>query len=364
MSNKPKIVPELFPVVINGETQWVKRGVYAKQIAGQQQISLKADIRQSHVVEMIEGIEKGTKEMNPEAPDEIKATFEIVQQAYEEAVQHVIDVAREEEETKAREEQEKKDKEAAEDKIVLSVKDNAADFGTLAKLFDTGENMDRFIPKAKMSDETLLGAFSASLKMGEFTNWMKGDLVVALEDRGQLGVVSKLCEATGQPYANVYNAGKTARNVPPDKRTKGVSYTIYAEIANARYSDKEDEHNKTMIELVEKAASGEIKSSQEAREIKNKAAGKKPAPKKLPEDDEKHLFIVIDHAQELVQVTAGFPKELFAEGSLVIDKSNGKIFQSFKSKPENRWADLPIYAKPKPPEPKPATPAKKSKGKK
>jgi hypothetical protein len=208
--------------------------------------------------------------------------------------------------------------------------------------------MDRFVAKKDVSNETLLAALKAGLGMSEFSNWMTGDLVVALEDRGQLAVCAKLAESMGKPFANIYNAAKTARNVPPDKRTKGVSYTIFAEIANGKYSDKPDEHKTKLAALVDKAAAGEIKSSQEARELKNKAQGKTPPAPKLPEEDEKHEFIVIDHEQTLVQVCVGFPKEALEAGATILDKKTGKMFGSMRAKPENRWTDLPIYKKPEP----------------
>lgn len=357
--SKEIIVPELFPLTIDGNIQWVKRGVFAKQIAETQAIKLKAEIKKSHVEEMLDQCEKGTTEMSPEAPDEMKKTFDKVRSDWDDAVQHVSDLAAEEQEKADAVEKEKKEKEDAEIELFESVKDETASLADLSKLFNTGDGMNQFTPKGKVTDQQLLGAFNTSLKLGEFNNWMKGDLVVELENRGQLGVVMKICEATGQPYANVYNAAKTARNVPPEKRTKGVSYTIFAEIANAKYSDKPEEHSAKMEALVDKAAAGEIKSSQEARELKNKAAGKKAPETKLPEEDEKHEFIVVDIAQGLIQACVGFPKELFTEGATIIDKKTGKMFQSFKAKPENRWAELPIYTAPKPPE---AAPAKAATG--
>lgn len=362
--SKPKVIPELFPLSLDGKVEWVKRGAYAKHVAEIQVIKLKAEIKRAHVEEMLDAIEKGGQtELNPEAPKEMKLTFDKVRSDWDEAVVHVEDMEREEQEKKEAEEQEKKEKEEAEEKLFLATKDKVVGLDALSKTFDTGANMDRFIAKKDVTDTELLSALRTGLGMSEFSNWMIGDLVMELENRGQLAVVAKMAESMGKPYSNIYNAAKTARNVPPEKRVKGVSYTIYAELANAKYSDKEDEHKAKMIELVDKAASGAIKTSQEARELKNKAAGKTPPAKKLPEENEKHEFIVVDHAQELIQTTVGFPKELFDNGATVIDKSTGKMFQSFRAKPENRWAELPIYTKPKAPETE-EKPAPKKKGKK
>lgn len=339
------VVPELFPLTIDGKIEWVKRGQYAKQAAETQAIKLKADIKKAHVEEMLDAAEKGVTEMNSEAPDEMKKTFDRVRSDWDDAVTHVEEMEAEAQEAKEKAEAEAKEKEENENALVLKAKDSHVSLADLSKTFDTG-NMDRFIPKKDVDDATLLSALKAGMSMSEFSNWMIGDLVVALEDRQQLGVVAKLAESMGKAYANIYNAAKTARNVPPDKRTKGVSYTIFAEIANAKYSDKPEDHKKKMSELIDRAAAGKIESSQQARELKNAAAGKTAPAAKLPEENDKHEFIIIDHSQELVQVTVGFPRELFDNGALILDKRTGKQFQSFRAKPENRWSDLPIYKKP------------------
>lgn len=345
--SKATIVPDLFPLVIEGKTEWVKRGQYSKTIAEHFAIKLKADIKKAHIEEMLDALEKGVKELNAEAPAEIHKTFDKVKDDYADAIEEVKRKAQEEEDKKKEEEEKKKEEEERQDKLVKATADSEVSLADLSKTFDTG-NMDRFIAKKDVSNETLLTALKAGLGMSEFSNWMIGDLVVELENRGQLGVVAKLAESMGKNYSNIYNAAKTARNVPPEKRTKGVSYTIFAEIANAKYSDKPEEHKEKLAALVDKASAGEIKSSQEARELKNKAAGKTPPTPKLPEEDEKHEFIVIDHEQQLVAVTAGFPKEALEAGATVLDKKTGKMFGSFRAKPENRWTDLPIYKKPEP----------------
>lgn len=351
---KPEIKPELFPLTIDGKTEWVKLSQYAKQTAENQAIKLKADVKRSHVEEMVEAILNGVTEMKPEAPAEMVKTFDRVMSDFDEAVQHVKDLAAEAEEKKNAEEKAKKEKEEGEAKLVDAVKSKAVSLSDLSKLFDTGANMDRFVARKDVDNETLLGALKAGLGMSEFSNWMIGDLVVELEDRGQLGVVQKLAESMGKPYTNIYNAAKTCRNTPPEKRTPGVSYTIFAEIANGKYGDKPEEHKAKMSALIDKAAAGEISSSQEARKLKNEAAGKKPPVELLPEEDPKREFYVIDHKQELVQVTVGLPKELYAEGAIIIDKKTGKTLASLKAKPENRWVDLSIYKKPEAPAAAPA----------
>lgn len=363
--SKPTVIPSEFPVNADGKIVWVKKSQYAKTVADALTITLKAQVSKAHLDEMLKNIEeRGAKELNAEAPPEMHKAFERVWKDWDAAVEHVADLKREEDEAKAKKEREEKELAEKEDQLVSVAAESTVDFATLGKTFDTGENMDRFIPRKDVSDEVLINALTAGFRMGEFNNWMIGDLVVELENRNQLGVVSKLAEKMGKNYTNVYNAAKTARNVPPEKRTKGVSYTIFAEIANAKLDADETKHKEKMLELVDKAAKGEIKNSQEARELKNKAAGKTAPTIVLEEDSAKAEFIVIDHKQELAQITVGFPKELFDNGAMVISKKTGKMFQSFRAKPENRWADLPIYKKPATPVTATTTPAAKKKGKK
>lgn len=360
---KAQIIPDLFPVTLDGDKTWQKRGQYAKNIAETFALKLKADIKRAHVEEMMDALEKGQKEVSGEVPDELRKTFDRVQSDWDEAVAEVERKQEEEEEKKKEAIRAAEEKTKAEDKMLATVKGQTLSLGELAKKFDTGENMDRFVPRGKVSVEDTLIALNTGMQMNNFTNWMLGDLVKSLEDQGQLGIVSRLAEARGVNYSNIYNAAKTSRAVPPEKRTKGVSYTIFAEIGNARYSTDEKEHNEKLAKLVDKAASGEIKSSQEARVLKDKARGKKEAAPKLPEEDEKHTFIVVDHDNQKIEATLGFPRELFDSGATVINPKTTKMFTTWRNKPESRWTDLPIYkrAEEKKPETAAATNGKKGK---
>lgn len=346
--SKEKKAPELWPVNVEGKIQWVKRSQYEKQKASSQAIKLSAAINQSHVTQMVDAILKGTTSSregaSAEAPEEIHTTFDEVLKDYQSALEHEEEELQKAEEAKAEEAQKQKEKAEAEDKMVATVKEGNVGLSDISKVFDTG-NLDRCIPKKDVDDATLLGALTAGLKLGEFSNWMIGDLVVALEDRGQLGVVAKLCEATGKKYNAIYASARTCRTVPPEKRTTGVSFTIYSEIAMAKYSDKKEEHEKKMTALIEKAASGEVKSSQDARALRDQARGKTPPAPTLPEEDSKHEFIVVrsdadGNAEALV--VAGFPKAAYDDGATVINPKTKKMFMGFRKAAENRWTDLPI----------------------
>lgn len=341
MSKKAPL--ELLPVTIEGKVSFVKRGQYAKATAEAFALKLKADIKKAHVEAMLEAAESGKKELPGENPEEFCKVFaqvvEDVANAREQVAQAAADIAA----VKLAAENAVKAAAKAEDDLFLSIKDETADFGTLAKTFDTG-NMDRFIPKKEVSNKDLLIALNTGLKMGEFSNWMTGDLVKELEDRDQLNVVARLAESTGKAYSSIYNAAKTARAVAPDKR-KGASFTAFAEIANARFSKDEAENKRLCDSLVDRAVKGEL-NTQEAREAVKIAKGVTPAAKVRPEENEKATFLIIDHTLGTIEITIGFPKELLTGDAVIVDPRTGTVFGSMKAKPDNRWKELPVYVNP------------------
>lgn len=367
------ITPTEFPITIDGTKHWVKKSDYAKSLSQQLAITLKADIKRDHVAQMLDAIlEKNMKELTGENPPELTKTFDKVLDDVAEARKEVTRRESEAEAAKLEEENKKKEAAEKEEKLFVAVKDNSADFQSLAKGFDTGENMDRFVPNEGTTDEELFAAFNSALSLSEFSAWMKGDLVVALEDRGHLNVCTKIAEERGIKFPSLYRMAATARAVPPANRKKGVSFTVYSEIANSKLDDDKTK-NAAKKEKLFALADGGTLTTQTAREAVHKEQGKKPSAPVLPEDDEKRLFIVIDlgaeTGQEIVTHT-GFPKDLFAGGAIVIDQKTGKRFaeNGFKKAAENRWLDLPVFAPPAPePDPAPAatkTPAKKAAAKK
>lgn len=368
MSKAEPIKPELLPVDLGGgEIQFVKRADYAKRTAENFALKHKAEVKKDHVTQCLDFLDTGGRELEGENPEELTKLFDVVKEDYIDAVKKIEDDKAKAEEEKAAQERAAKEKQEKEDALFLEVKDEKADFATLAKTFDTG-NMDRFVPKGKVTDQQLLAALNTGLGMSEFTNWMIGDLVVALEDRGQLNVVSRLAESRGVAYSKMYNDAKTARAIPPDDRKPGISFTIYREVANAKIpADKQADKTKLL------AAVGEGKhTTQTVREAVREIQGKAAPADLLPEEDPKKVFLILDpNTADLTKAivkTTGFPKELFDEGSIIVNPKTMQKFvkNGFAKKPENRWEDLEEYTKPEPPkeeEKKEEKPAAKGKGK-
>lgn len=361
-----KSKPTLLPLTIENETQWVKRADYVKAVSGQFAIQFKAEVGRTHINQMLDAIEAGKTGLGDDNPAEFIAVFDKVLEDYEAGQEHDDELELEAQRVKQEEEDAAKEKEEAEQELFLSVKDESAGFADLAKMFDTGENMDRFTPKKGVKDADLFSAFNASLSMGEFTSWMKGDLVVELEKRGHIGVCTKIAEERGMKFSSLYRMAKTAKVVPPESRVKGVSFTIYAEIANAKLAEKPEDHETKLLALLEKASSGDL-NTQTAREAVKEAQGKGPKPDVLPEDDAKRTFLVVQvdaEGGDEVKTVKGFPKLAYEDGAIIIDLKTGARFaeNGFRKAAANRWVAVPEYKAPEP-EPEPEKPAKK-KGKK
>lgn len=368
MSKPEPIKPELLPVDLGGgDIQFVKRADYAKRTAENFALKHKAEVKKDHVTQCLDFLDTGGRELEGENPEELTKLFDVVKEDYLDAVKKIEDDKAKAEEEKAAQEKAAKEKAEKEEALFVEVKNEKADFATLAKTFDTG-NMDRFIPRGKVSDQQLLAALNTGLGMSEFTNWMIGDLVVELEKRGQENVVARLAESRGVAYSKLYNDAKTAKAIPPDDRKSGVSFTVYREVANAKIPNEKLEDKKKLLAEV-----GEGKhTTQTVREAVRKLQGKEDPVDLLPEENPKKDFLIIDLNIEItkaVQMTTGFPKELFDEGAIIVDPKTMKKFakNGFSKKPENRWEDLEEYTKPKPPKEEPPKddprPAAKGKGK-
>lgn len=344
---KEKVKPDLLPVDLGGgEISFVKRSDYAKRTAETLALKTKADIKRDHVTQCLDALDAGQEEITGEVPDEFRKLFYIVKEDYSAGADEAIRLVNEAAAKKAEAEKAEKEKAEGEEKLFLAVKDERADFSTIAENFDTG-NMDRFVAKPDATVEDIFAALNASFSMGEFTAWMQGDIVVELEKRGQLNVVSKVAEANGQSYSTLYRKSRTAMAFPPEKRVKGVSYTICAEVAQAKFS-KEQEPQKEA--LIQKVLEGKV-NTQEVRKEVQKIQGKETPETKLPEEDEKFEFVCVnlqtDDITNGVQIAKGFPKELHEEGWIIINPKTKKSFakNGFKKAAANRWEDMPAYVK-------------------
>lgn len=361
---RESVKPELLPADLGGgDIQFLKRTDYAKRTAETIALKFKAEIKKDHVTMMLDALDKGLYEM-PEGdnPPEMLKLYEVVTADYKAGQDKVVEDAIAAQKKADEDAAAKKELAEKEDKIFAATKDQMASFGDLSDKFDT-TGMNRFVAKDGVSDEELLSAFNTSLGLDDFNNWMQGDLIVALEARGQLNVVSRLCENRGKKYATVYGNARTSRAIPPEARRLGISQTIYREIALAKFTGDKQEKAKT--ELLKDVAAGKH-TTQTVREAVKKAQGKTTPTEKAPEDDESHKFLVIDpncQAGQEVNVATGFPKALQEQGAIIVDYKTLKMFAGWKKDPKNRWEDIPVYtpAEPDPQEAAAAAAAAKKK---
>lgn len=342
-----QIKPELLPVDLGGgDIQFVKRSDYAKRTADVFALKHKAEVKRDHVTQLLDALDKGQRDIDAAAnPEEIVKLFHVVLEDYNAGVEKVKSDKQAEKDAKDKADREAKEKQEKEEQLFTKMKDANPDLVSLSSIFDVG-NMDRFTlkPGVTASDEDLLGALGTGLKMGDFNGWMVGDLVVQLEDRGLLNVVSRMAESAGQSYGNVYNNAKTARFVKPDDRRKGVSFTLYRELATAKFSEEEKKKVPALLAAVNEGKH----NSQTVREEVRKIKGKEEPQDVLPEDNEKKPFIVIDpgladDASQHVTISTGFPKELVGGGVTIIDPVTKMRFTTMSKKPENRWEAVPAY---------------------
>jgi hypothetical protein len=305
-----KIKPELLPADLGGgDIQFIKRADYARRTAETVALKLKAEVKRDHVMQILTALDGGQTELPGDNPEPIVKLFEVVREDYQSAVEEIKRKDKETAEKKAADEQKAAAQKEREDNLFLAVKDQAPVLSVFDK-FDTG-NMDRFVPRGEVSDADLLSALKAGLNMESFSGWMIGDLVCELENRGQLNVVKRLAEDSGKPYSKVYNDAKTARVFPPDKRSQGVAFTVYREVANAKFTD---EQKKTALPtLVSEIAEGKH-TSQSAREM-------------------------------------------------ILDPVTKLRFTNFRAKPENRWESLTEWKQEEKEEKEPQTPAEEPKKK-
>lgn len=386
-----KLQVDSLPLTIAGKIELVPRRQYVNHRAQELTIQYKADIKKGSVSDMIDMIVAG-KELDSEAPDyavwskvydAVKNDIDLAQDKAAEAVEAANQAAEAE---KLKKEQ----SELAEKRLVevATSTDVASTFATLADKFDLG-NMDRCVPKEGTTDEDLMSALVAGMGMENFSNWAKGDLVSELEKRGHEKAMVTLCESTGIPYKTVYRMAITARNVPPDQRKAGVSFTTYAEIAMAKFTSADGkalapEKNKEKVaELVEKigekvktgdekadaeANAKVITTAQEARKAVQTAQGKQaptpPDPNRV--DYEKDKFILVNHDAGTVETCTAFPHSVADDDSfIIIHAKTGRKSYDYKVKTkESKWSPLEEYQHPAPePEAQPAAPATKGKGK-
>jgi hypothetical protein len=319
MSKETKYNVENLPYKLDDKIELIPRRQYMNHKASDLTIRHKVDVKKSAVSDIIDMIvvgkvlDEGNEEQWYKIYDEIKADIELAQTKNAEQIEAANAAA----EQKKQQEAEAKEKDA---KLVevANTTDVATVFASLGEHFDLG-NMDRCVPKEGTTDETLMSALVAGIKMEEFSNWAKGDLVCELENRGRVNAMVALCESTGIPYKSIYRMAVTARNVPPDKRDPAVGFTTYAEVANARFSKDETKNKEVLAQTIAKIApksgdekkdAGVITTALEARKAVQAAQGKEPPTPADPNavDLEKHWFAVVDYDARETRAVVGYPK--------------------------------------------------------
>jgi hypothetical protein len=367
---KPTLNIENLPLSIDGKLEMVPKRQYCNHKAQTLTIKHKTDIKKGNVSDMLDMIvagkelEEDNEQVWKDVYAELKADVDLAQ----EEAQRLI----EEQEKKAQEEKDREEAEANRQKGLVAAATGTSEALTLNVLehFDLG-NMDRCIPKGEVSDETLMQALVVGMKMDNFTNWAKGDLVSELENRGCEKAMVTLCEQTGIPYKSIYRMAVTARIVPPEKRLPNVSFTTYAEVANARLSKDDAENSKKLTEVIDRigekpaktgdakkdeaASAGIITTSQEARKAVQEAQGKTPPtpPDPLNVDLEKHDFIIVNTEDGTVSHSKGFPKSLEdTEGVTIIHAKTAR--KAYGAGKKLKWTPLDLHEEPAPEPEKPA----------
>ena len=339
-----KLNTENLPVTVNGAEHMVPKAKYAKIISNELSLTLKADISQKAVMDIL-GYVEGGKEISSENPEEYHKVYAKIKGDAERA-QVIIAEAELDAKNKAEAEAEaKKQKEESELALANLAKDTnvAAGFATMGELFDLGDNLDRCVIKegVKVTDEQLMTGFATAMRMGEFTNWAKGDLIVQLEDRGHEDAMVKYCEATGTPYQSVYRMAITARAVKPEKRVKGVSFTAYQEVATARLDKEEAVNNTKRDELIERVGKAEFDNVSKVRDAVREAAGKEPPVQKDPMkvDQEKDVFIYINYAERNSSQSEGLIKDFLNQND--IEVIHARTARAITDATGNRLSPLP-----------------------
>jgi hypothetical protein len=135
----------------------------------------------------------------------------------------------------------------------------------------------------------------------------------------------------------------TAKQVPPDKRRAGVSFTAYAEIANARLAEDKSVSLRKREELLLQVGQS-IRTTQEARAAVEFAQGKTTPPTNAGNapDLEKDMFVCIGNEEdpEYIVKSKGLPDTLRQEAITIIHVKTCKKLVG------NKWAEIGEYVPP------------------
>lgn len=359
MATKEKLNIDNLPVTIDGKIEMVPKRQYCNHMAVTLSMKTKIDIKKNNVSDILDMIVAGKELEDGNEPvwfdvyKKLKEDIDLGQEKNREAIEEANQKTAEE--AKAKEEKDAEEKRLVE---VAQKTDVALTFSSLSENFDLG-NMDRCVANEGVTDDQIMEALAAGLKMDNFSNWAKGDLVAELEKRGHENAMVTLCEQTGIPYKSIYRMATTARNVPPDNRLSGVSFTTYAEVANARFSKDETANQKLLTQTIEKIGektgnekkdTAIINTAQEARKAVRTAQGKTAPlpPDPMAVDLEKHDFLIVRDGS--LSASKGFPFSVAGETDCsIIHLKTARVCYDEKGK---KWTPIEKHEEPvKEPEP-------------
>lgn len=313
-TKEPKL--ELFPITEKGATTYIPKTKYLSSRAAQ--LSKKPDKGGLGVeipvdtVKALLGIVLKKEELATDASDEHVKAFELITADTESAKEHLEELTAVEEEKSKTEAAEQEKKRTYEASLILASKD-AKVISNFNDVFDT-TNRNRCVAKDGVTDEQLVGGLAYGFSLQSYSQWVIGDIVVALEDRGHDNVVIQLCADFKQSYSTISNAARVCRAVKPEERDNyTLPFSTIREIVLANYEDDEKKNIVARKKLLDKAQKGGF-DQKEARAAVRIAQGKEEsldAPK-----SPRYLVGVIAN---LSTSTFNSEKPKFSEDTFVVD---------------------------------------------
>lgn len=278
---KPKKAKiELYPITEKGAEQFVPKAKYISSRAAQ--LSKKPDkgglgvAVETSVFKELMKIAESNGELAAESPDEMVKAFDLIKVDLKRAGEHL-----EELEEKKAEEQKKElalleEKKNYEAELFSSVGD-AESLKNFDQVFDT-TNRNRCVPKegVEVTDKQLIGALAMGFSLEDMSDWVQGDAVRQLEDRGHQNVVSAIAEKFKVPYSTLSAKARVCREIPVSERDKlTIPFGTVATIQNAKFAD-EPKANQQIKQKLLKKAQGEKLTQTQARDLVRVTQGKEP----------------------------------------------------------------------------------------
>lgn len=204
-------------------------------------------------------------------------------------------------------------------------------WGTLTKKFDLGKDLNKCVPKGKVTDEDWVGILALGVGMMDLSQWVAGDAVCALENAGHSDVVTQLASDWKVSYSTLSGWARVCRYVKPEDRDARVKFTIYREVFNAKLAETPEDNLKEQQKLLKTAVKEQYTSTEVRNAIKqDKADSEPPKPQKRP-----YLVIPMNNVTAYTFHTE--PQPYDEEGELQINIETGE----FLGVQENKMTWLP-----------------------